>query len=533
MNKSWQYSNSLRFLITILLLLGIFFRFFNLDYKVYWHDEVYTTMRASGFTRGEIDREIFQNRIIPAQSLQKFQRIKAKSTAADTIKSLAIEDPQHPPLYYLMSRFWMQVFGSSLTASRFLPALLSLLALPLMYGLAWELFGFRLAALFATVFLALSPFDVLFAQTTRQYSLLTVTAIGSSFFLLRAMRLQTWRTWGFYTLINAIGLYNHPFFGLTLIGHLSFVICHWFFERKQAATSERENYTISLKPYLQLFLSLAITLILFAPWLIILKTNYQRMQDTTNWARVSVDFLYLVKLWILSFTSIFLDLDFGFDSVWTYVLRGLVVAIIVAALYTVCRKTNRKTWLFIITSILVPFLVLLVPDLLFGGKRSAVSRYLISCYPGIQLAVAYFLATKIVDGKKLWRGVFALLVTGSIASCTLSAFYDTWWCKDLSYFNAEVAKRINASSSPLVLSDIGDDFTNTGDLISLSYRLDKDVKLLLVSQSPNLKLLQGKSNVFVFRPSGKVWEAFKREKKQLEQVFPAGKLWRVRQNAAK
>ncbi|MGB7709146.1 MAG: hypothetical protein WBL95_06335 [Microcoleus sp.] len=97
-------------------------------------NEAYTSIRAAGFTRQEIDDELFQNLIFPAPELPKYQRIKPGSTAADTIHALALEDPQHPPLYFLMARFWMQKFGSSLTATRSLPALLSLLSLPLMYA---------------------------------------------------------------------------------------------------------------------------------------------------------------------------------------------------------------------------------------------------------------------------------------------------------------------------------------------------------------------------------------------------------------
>ena len=201
-DKSVDRTNSrwLLGLLAIAILLGIGFRFFELDRKLYWHDEAYTSLRVAGFTRQEIDDELFQNRIIPAPELQKYQRIKPGSTATDTIHSLALEDPQHPPLYFLMARIWMQEFGSSLTASRTWPAILSLLSLPLMYALAQELFASNLTSLLATAILALSPFDILFAQTARQYSLLTAIVIGSSLLLLRAVRLQNLSNWVLYAL---------------------------------------------------------------------------------------------------------------------------------------------------------------------------------------------------------------------------------------------------------------------------------------------------------------------------------------------
>src|SRR4028118_580011 len=93
--QTWALPLSgLRFLVIVLLLLGVFFRFANIDHKLYWHDEVYTTLRAAGFTGKEIGQEIFKNQIFSPQDLQKFQRLKAGSTVTDTLESLAIEDPQ-------------------------------------------------------------------------------------------------------------------------------------------------------------------------------------------------------------------------------------------------------------------------------------------------------------------------------------------------------------------------------------------------------------------------------------------------------
>lgn len=514
-------------LLAIGILLGIGFRFFELDRKLYWHDEAYTSIRAAGFTRQEIDDKLFQNRIVPAPELQKYQRIKPGSTEADTIRSLALEDPQHPPLYFLMARWWMQQFGSSLTVSRSLPAILSLLSLPLMYALAQELFASNLAALLATALLALSPFDILFAQTARQYSLLTATVIGSSWLLLKALRLRGWKNWACYSLAIALGFYTHPFFCLTLIGHGVFIIAYCFFVKK---TKLRGHVTNS-----QFFLAVTAALILYIPWIYVLATNLGRASATTDWTRVSPGLLYLVKLWTLSFTALFFDFDFGFNNIWTYLLRLPFLLLIAAAIYKICRRTSSSTWLFILTSILVPFFLLALPDIILGGKRSAVSRYLISCFPGVQLAVAYLLASKVKNQQRFWQVILALVFTASVASCTVSAFSDTWWSKDLSYFNAEVAKIINKEAianrsikDTIVISDRGNDFTNMGDLLSLSYLLDKDVRLILLSQSPDMEMLNKYSAPLVFRPSEKLRSALKQNQRRLEPILESGRLFRAR-----
>ena len=526
-HANYTASARLRIILTIVIILGIAFRFINLDRKVYWHDEVYTSMRAAGFTRGEIDEELFQNKIIPASTLQKFQQIKPSSTVADTINSLKIEDPQHPPLYFLMARFWMQNFGGSLIASRLLPALLSLVSLPLMYKLAMELFVSQRVAWMATALLSISPFDILFAQTARQYGLLTTLVIGSSLSLLRSLRHSNWKNWTVYGLSVALGLYTHPFFALTLIGQGVFVLLG----RRNVQTNRWIVPPVAqgINRWLGFASAIALALLLYAPWIRVLSTNAQRAAATTDWARIPQPFSYLAKLWTLSFTSLFMDLDFGFENSWTYLLRVPFVMLILGAFFFVYRRTPRRVWLFILTSVFVPFLLLALPDLLVGGKRSAVSRYLISCYPGIQLAVAYLLAIGLTTGKAFWRGALALVMTASIISCGTSALAESWWNKDLSYDNATVSRLVNAEAAknPVLVSDIGDDFTNTGDLISLSYRLKNNVRLFLMSRPSNFEAIAQEPEVLLFRPSNTMREAIAQKGWKLQMVSAPGRLWRL------
>jgi uncharacterized membrane protein len=530
----------LKVLFGVILLLGVFFRFANLDYKICWHDEAYTSLRAAGYTRNEIDRAIFQDQIIPATRLQIYQQLKPGSTAGDTVRSLVQEDPQHPPLYFLMARVWMQQFGSSLTASRSLPALISLLSLPLMYKLAMELFASPVAAVWATALLALSPFDILFAQTARQYSLLTVAVIASHFFLLRALRLPTVKHWSCYTLSLALGFYCQPLFGLTVIGHAVYVLGLGLYQlhRSQPETPifqlPTPNSTIVplRRLWLPYLLATAIAMLLYAPWMWVMHSNQQQALSTTDWTRITVEPLYLLKLWLLSFTALLFDLDFGFDNPMTYLVRLPILITFGWAFYWIYRHAPIRAWLMVVTSVGVPFLLLALPDLVFGGKRSAVSRYLISCYPGLQLVLAYLIATTIATSERpllagFKRGALALLLTGSLVSCTVSLYSDTWWDKDLSYANGEIARRVNASTNPIVVSDIGNDFTNTGDLLSLSYLLPSRVQLLLLRQPIVLPASELEKQPLVFRPSEPLRRAIVQQGYRLEMVPKTGSLWQV------
>ncbi|NES78841.1 MULTISPECIES: glycosyltransferase family 39 protein [Okeania] len=532
-NKNFL-SQPIVILLIITITLGIGFRFLYLDKKVYWHDEVYTSLRAAGFSGDDIDRESFQNQIIPAKQLQKYQQIKPQSTLIGTLNSLTIENPHHPPLYYFIARLWMQKFGGSLAASRSLPALISLLSLPLIYVLARQLFNSHLTALLATTFLAVSPVEILFAQTARQYSLVTVLSIASSILLLKALDSRSWKKWGLYIVISAVGLYTHLFFCFTLISHGIFVISNWFFSNYVVRISPENQSNLSKFQLLiqtlplDYFMASVGIIILYLPWIIVVINNLQQAYYATNWVRVSVSFDFLLKKWILSFSCMFIDLDFGFYNIGTYLLRLLFLIIIAWGIYMVCRYCNLSTKLFILTSIFIPFIILVIPDLVQGGKRSAITRYLIPCFPAIYLSVAYLLGKYL--SQKYWRVVLGILLTASITSCTVSAISDTWWHNAPSYFNGEVAKKINASDSPILLSDLGVNYTNRGDLISLSYILDDDVRLLLLNNSPNFEIVENESEIFVFRPSERLREALKAKQWEFESVVNE-ELWKVKNSS--
>ncbi|MEH2328000.1 glycosyltransferase family 39 protein [Nostoc sp.] len=59
---------------------------------------------------------------------------------SDTIISLGVNDPQHPPLYYILAQFWVEIFGNSVTVIRSLSACISLLIFLSIYWLCRELF---------------------------------------------------------------------------------------------------------------------------------------------------------------------------------------------------------------------------------------------------------------------------------------------------------------------------------------------------------------------------------------------------------
>lgn len=113
---------------------------------------------------------------------------------------------QHPPLYYLLLRGWMTLNGDTPYDVRLLSALFGAGTIPIIYLIGKRMSG-ALVGLAAAVLLAVSPFNIYYAQETRMYTLLAFNAAVAMYALVRLLtdaravrpigsQLQAyWRAW--------------------------------------------------------------------------------------------------------------------------------------------------------------------------------------------------------------------------------------------------------------------------------------------------------------------------------------------------
>lgn len=508
--------NWLQHLFIILLVLGACFRFVNLDRKAYWNDEVFTSLRISGYTKVELIQQVFNGREIGIEDLQKYQRPNAEKGLSDTIKGLAIEEPQHPPLYFTLARFWVQLFGNSVAVTRSLSALISLLVFPCIYWLCQELFKSSLTGWVAMALIAISPFHLVYAQEAREYSLWTVTILISSALLLRAIRLSTKLNWGMYALSVAIGLYTFPFSAFVVISHGIYVFV-------------TEKFQLS-KRVISYLLAAFVGFLAFVPWLIVMITNLATIQDTTSASSLKINILTLVKDWVHNIKLLFVEFDSS-----SYLTSFNILILVGSSLYFICRHTSKRIWLFILLLIAVMALALILPDLILGGQRSGAvnARYFIPCYLGIELAIAHLLATQIVSARfsqrKIWQVIMVALFSCGVVSCVIISQAETTFSKVAGGYNPQIARIINKYPRPLVISDTSD-LGNPGDVVSLSYLLNSEVRFQLVDNSSSLQVPDTFSSVFLFNPSEVLLEQLK-PKYKLELIFESDsgrKLWQLK-----
>jgi 4-amino-4-deoxy-L-arabinose transferase-like glycosyltransferase len=89
----------------------------------------------------------------------------------------------HPPLYYLLIKFWVMIFGSSEVSVRIPSLLFSVGSVYLTYLVAKKLFDEK-AGLIAAILIAVNGLSVYYAQEARSYSMTTFLALLMVYFYL-------------------------------------------------------------------------------------------------------------------------------------------------------------------------------------------------------------------------------------------------------------------------------------------------------------------------------------------------------------
>ncbi|MEG4036674.1 glycosyltransferase family 39 protein [Microcoleus sp. S36b_A4] len=539
---------SLKILIVVILITGIWFRFTNLDRKVYSFDESITSLRISGYTWTEMVQQDFQGKTISVADFQrKYQQINSEKTWWDTVKGLATEEPQLSPLYFILARFWVQLFDPQVATVRSLSALISLLVFPSIYWLCWELFRSASVAWVAVTIIAVSPFHVLYAQEARPYMMFAVLVLLSNAILLRALAkpaptgatptkriaLQnspstskfSKAVWFIYAIALTLGLYCSLLFFLVILTHGIYVII-------------QENWRFG-KTLITYLVTATIAIILFAPWIWVLLKNAPKIEATVGLPRLSLSFISSLKPLILITCRIFIDTHWaggiiksGSINMTTDLIRVIVVAVLLLAIahsiYSLCRSTPKRVWLFVLTAIGITAIVLI-------AVRGVADRYLVPYILAIQIAVAYLFTAKIKVAtnprqQKLWQLGLIAIISSGIVSCAVSSQSQLWWNKypSSTKYNPQVAAIVNQAKKPLVITHGGNNIT--GKILSVSYLLKPQVQLLLAVKPEQVKIPDGFSDVFLYRATEALkFELEKVQKYKITSIYKPsdGWLWRV------
>lgn len=524
----------LKILFITILLIGVFFRFVNLDKKPVWIDETHTLAVISGYSDLEVIEKLPSQTPVDVETFLKYKYPNPDKNLADSFYKLYTD--VHPPLYFLIARTFVEWFGDSVKVLRSASAFLSILTLPAIYWLCLELFQSSLVAQVATVLFCVSPFQVLYAQEARPYSLFTLVVLLSGASLLWAMRTKKRLPWFVYSASVALGFYSQFFFLFVIFGYLSYVLL-----------VESFRFTKRTQSFLLANLAGFTT---FSPWLIAVLFHLSDFKDKSSWiVNHTLSILGAVRLWSENISLSFVDPRaseyFGFGRFGFYFLIPFIIILVIYSLYFLCTKTPKHIYLFVLTLITSTALPLIAADLILGGNRQIWPRYLVPCFLGVQISVSYLLATKsfFLDPsrtnlkRRLWTLITAALVTAGIFFSSVIAQADSWWNKYNGGITIQIAKQVNQAKDPLVI-------VNPSPFSSVFYYAFKpDVRLLFASdQKLEVDPYQVTGNIFLLNPTDTLKAQFNRlfDMKLLAQFPNSGpgtgkptELWKVEKQLGK
>jgi len=211
-------------LISLIVLLGLTLRLYQIDRESFWFDEAQTYWLI-------------------------------KSSPADIVISVA--EDVHAPFYFLLLHYWVRILGDSDGAIRLFSAIFGILAIPVVFQIGRRLFNERFGWM-AALFLSVSGFHIQYSQEARPYSLYFLLTSLSVLFAVLAYK-RTHYAWIGYILSTVLLLYTHNTAVLAVAAVMLFyLVLSWPWK------------PASLYPFL--LANLAV-FILYTPWISVFVTQ--------------------------------------------------------------------------------------------------------------------------------------------------------------------------------------------------------------------------------------------------------------------
>ncbi|PSR15137.1 hypothetical protein C8255_23335 [filamentous cyanobacterium CCP3] len=488
--------------------IGLVLRFANLERKVYWHDEAYTSLRVAGYIGPVVEEAVRDRPDLTAAELLRYQQMPPSPSLADSWLALA-NNPEHPPLYYLLAHGWGRLFGASVAGYRAIAAMFGAIAIAVMFWLGRQLFPARPAiAWVAMALLAVAPLQLIYSQEAREYTLWAVGLLLAHGTLMRATEQRVASAWIAYGLALGLAWYGSLMTVLLSLSHVAYVA---LIQLSPRAWLKSDQKPLSLKTWVAFMLAHGLGLGLFAPWLWVIVRQWARLRTVTAWANEPKPLEYLAQFWGLHYSSMVVDFNAPLSHPFTLFGPALVLLVVGLGLGHVWRTQPRSVALFLSCGLLVPPLMLIGGDLVRGSQFSGTTRYFFPSLVLLPLAIAPLITHGLTAPQRrsraLGAALLALLLTVGIASGVANNRALTWWNKTVGYSNIHVATYLNQVSNPMVL--LGANGIAMGEALSLSHYLRPDTALWLLPEPemPATESLQSvleaqpQATLFLLKPS--------------------------------
>ncbi len=401
-------------ILMAVIALGCVLRFWNLEMKPLWLDEVITAL----FSVGRDYNDIPVATIIHSTQLQDLFVFQEGKSCSEVALTLA-QQSTHPPLFFcLMYRWldisssWSQPLGWKL---RSLSALLGVGGIIAVYFLARLAFS-PTAGIMAAAFTAVSPFGVYLSQEARQYTLpvffITLSLLASIALLKNPplkTRLILWLMWG---VCHGLACYSHYFCWLVFAAQV--LLLAFLLPRK----------------HLGILLGMSLGVVWsYSPWFPILFEHFHN--PYTTWLPTP-DFITPFAQLLAGFLTMAILLPVENQPIWIQAIAALTmlgfalwlerhILLGITQLYQ-SSVTHRAT-LFLGGYILVILLAYCAIIYLLQKDISIAFRYNFTYYPAVCVLLGGGFAVRNSDSRtkpigflKRYKSVIILFLVGVISS---------------------------------------------------------------------------------------------------------------------
>ncbi len=400
------------------MVLGTALRFTNLLDKPLWTDEFATLV----FSLGHSFRTIPLDQPIDGATL--LAPALDPHGAIAQVTHYLFSESNHPPLYFLLTHQWLQLFPSTPTGlvlgARSLAAFFGVLSIPATFGLSWIAFRSMAIAQVAATLMAVSPFAIYLAQEARHYTLPILWILGSLACLVtvgRSLRQSCKIPWGIaiiWILVNGLGLATHYFFALFLMA-MAIALGVWELNWQRRHPFKRLNPRL----YLPIGVAALGTFVSGLVWLPLIQgtqdselTQWIYESDRAGWDWLEpigqslagwITMLYLMPIpWILEIAVLSLPLLALF--IWT------VVWIIQGLRSPTLTNESRPIATLLIGVVLSAIALFFGITYLLGIDLTSAFRYNFVYFPAVAIVVSVGLAAHWQPAQR-WSRAKTILVT--------------------------------------------------------------------------------------------------------------------------
>ncbi len=367
-----------------IITLGAVLRFWNLDLKPLWLDEVLTALLSLGRPYKDVPLEV----VFPLSTLQQLFTLQPDVGWSEIAQGVATQST-HPPLFFcLMHQWlsWMEPIAQPLIWKlRAISALFGIGAIASIYCLNRVAFS-PAAGLMGAAFMAFSPFGVYLSQEARHY---TLPILLISLALLGFIQIQQalysqrqlpspilWLSWG---IVNSIGCYVHYFFILAFIAQLLTLTGLMYWRRRMLPRGS----------FLAVILVVVGVAVSYLPWLSVLLGSFGRQE--TSWLPKPEHIAPLYQT-VAAWVSMAIALPIEGQSLWLQVPMVLltigfaswVARLTVGGLKQLLHKQSTHIETFTLLCFILCVLLQFVAIIYLLGKDITVApRYNFVYYPAM------------------------------------------------------------------------------------------------------------------------------------------------------